>query len=128
MNQYLLDTHTLIWFLEGDPQLSSKAKNIILDIDNQLFVSTASLWEMAIKISIKKLKLAQPLAQVIQRLATESIEILPIDTSSILILEELPFHHKDPFDRMLIAQTLSQNLCIISVEDIFDDYGVRRIW
>ena len=128
MKKYLLDTHALIWFLEGDNQLSNKAKNIILDTDNQLFVSIASLWEMAIKISIGKLNLTQSLELIIERLPIEFIEILPIETPSILASQNLPFHHKDPFDRILIAQTLTENLSIVSIETIFDGYGVERIW
>jgi PIN domain nuclease of toxin-antitoxin system len=118
----------LIWFLEGDSQLSKKAKKYIQDTDNQLFVSIASLWEMAIKMSIGKLDLSQSLEKIIERLPLEFIKILPIDVFSVLQIQTLPFHHKDPFDRIIIAQTLTENLTIISIETIFDDYDVKRIW
>ena len=127
-NQYLLDTHALIWFLEGDNQLSAKSKEIISDADNDLFVSVASLWEMSIKMSIGKLTLSQPLEDIIKRLPLEFIQILPINIPAVLGIQSLLFHHKDPFDRILIAQTLTENLSIISIESIFDSYGVDRIW
>ena len=128
MKNYLLDTHALIWFLEGDSQLSATAKNIILDTDNQLFVSVASLWEMAIKMSISKLTLTQSLETIIERLPLEYIEILPLEISHVLAIQNLSFHHKDPFDRILIAQTATENFTIISIETIFDQYGVKRVW
>ena len=128
MKKYLLDTHTLIWFLEGDSQISPLAKSLVLDTDNELFVSMASLWEMAIKTSIGKLTLTQPLEQIIKRLPLEFMELLPIEVSHILAIQNLPFHHKDPFDRILIAQTIAENIEIISIETIFDQYGVKRSW
>ena len=128
MKKYLLDTHTLIWFLEGDSQISPLAKSLVLDTGNQLFVSMASIWEMAIKTSIGKLTLTQPLEQIIKRLPLEFMELLPIEVSHLLAIQNLPFHHKDPFDRILIAQTLTENIGIISIETIFDQYAVKRIW
>ena len=128
MNKYLLDTHALIWFLEGDNQLSATAKGIILDTGNQMYISIASLWEMAIKISIGKLTLTQSLDKIIERLPLEFIEILPLATPHILAIQNLPFHHKDPFDKIIIAQTDAENLNIISIETIFDLYGVKRSW
>jgi PIN domain nuclease of toxin-antitoxin system len=128
MKKYLLDTHTLIWFLEGDSQISPLAKSLVLDIDNQLFVSMASLWEMAIKTSIGKLTLTQPLEEIIKRLPLEFMELLPIEVPHVLAIQNLPFHHKDPFDRILIAQTITENIEIISIETIFDQYGIKRVW
>ena len=128
MKNFLLDTHALIWFLEGDAQLSSTAKTIILDTDNRLLVSVASLWEMAIKMSIGKLTLTQSVEQIIARLPVEFIELLSIEVPHILAIQQLPFYHKDPFDRLLIAQTKTENLTIISNETIFDQYDIKRIW
>jgi PIN domain nuclease of toxin-antitoxin system len=128
MKKYLLDTHTLIWFLEGDSQISPLAKSLVLDTDNQLFVSMASLWEMAIKTSIGKLTLTQPLEEIIKRLPLEFMELLPIEVPHVLAIQNLPFHHKDPFDRILIAQTITENIEIISIETIFDQYGIKRVW
>ena len=128
MKKFLLDTHALIWFLEGDIQLSSTAKTLILDTNNQLFVSVASLWEMAIKMSIGKLTLTNSIEQIIARLPLEFIELLPIEVPHILAIQKLPFHHKDPFDRLLIAQTEAEALTIISNETLFDQYAVKGIW
>ena len=128
MKNFLLDTHALIWFLEGDAQLSLTAKTIILDTDNRLCVSVASLWEMAIKMSIGKLTLTQSVEQIIARLPVEFIELLSIEVPHILAIQQLPLHHKDPFDRLLIAQTKAENLTIISNEAIFDQYAIKRIW
>lgn len=128
MKNFLLDTHALIWFLEGDAQLSSTAKTIILDTDNRLCVSVASLWEMAIKMGIGKLTLTHSIEQIIARLPLEFIELLSIEVPHILAIQQLPFHHKDPFDRLLIAQTKTENLTIISNETIFDQYAIKRIW
>ena len=128
MKNFLLDTHALIWFLEGDAQLSSTAKTIILDTDNRLCVSVASLWEMAIKMGIGKLTLTHSIEQIIARLPLEFIELLSIEVPHILAIQQLPFHHKDPFDRLLIAQTKTENLTIISNEAIFDQYAIKRIW
>ena len=128
MKQYLLDTHALIWFLEGDSQLSETAKNIILDTNNQLSISLASLWEMAIKMSIGKLSLTQSIEQIVQRLPLEFINILPIEVQHVLAIQNLHFHHKDPFDRILIAQSLVEDFTIVSIETIFDQYLVKRAW
>ena len=128
MKKYLLDTHTLIWFLEGDSQISPLAKSLVLDTDNELFVSMAYLWEMAIKTSIGKLTLTQPLEQIIKRLPLEFMELLPIEVPHVLAIQKLPFHHKDHCDRILIAQTITENIEIISIETIFDQYGVKRSW
>lgn len=128
MKQYLLDTHALIWFLEGDTQLSETAKSIILDTNNQMSISLASLWEMAIKMSIGKLTLTQSIEQIVQRLPLEFINILPIEVPHVLAIQNLHFHHKDPFDRILIAQSLVEDFTIVSIETIFDQYLVKRAW
>ena len=128
MKQYLLDTHALIWFLEGDSQLSETAKSIILDTNNQMSISLASLWEMAIKMSIGKLTLTQSIEQIVQRLPLEFINILPIEVPHVLAIQNLHFHHKDPFDRILIAQSLVEDFTIVSIETIFDQYLVKRAW
>ncbi len=125
---YLLDTHALIWFLEGDERLSSKAKEIIIDDNADIYLSIASLWEMAIKISLGKLQLSQSLDQVIATVEQQSITLLPIKTSHVLTLLNLPFEHRDPFDRLLISQSLVESYKLISNEAIFLQYGVDRVW
>lgn len=123
----MLDTHILIWFLEGDSSLSISRRKIISKIENEIFVSVASLWEMAIKISLGKLLLAQPLEDIIKQLSTENIEILPILPTHTLYVSTLTFHHKDPFDRMIISQSIVEKLSIITDDGNFADYKIKLI-
>ncbi len=125
---YLLDTHALIWFLEGDECLSAKAKEIISDDNAEIRVSIVSLWEMAIKISLGKLQLSQSLRQVIETVEKLNIALLSVKTSHLLGLLDLPFEHRDPFDRLLISQALVENHKLISNETMFLQYGVDRVW
>jgi PIN domain nuclease of toxin-antitoxin system len=125
----LLDTHTFIWFIEGKPLLSARAREIIEAPQTDLVLSVASIWEAAIKFSIGKLTLSQPFAILIPaELRANDIPILDIAFVHVSRLTTLPFHHRDPFDRMLIAQAMAENLPIISIDTIFDAYGVARIW
>ncbi len=121
----LIDTHILIWFLEGNRLLSKPRRQIIANPQNDIFVSIACLWEMAVKISIGKLTLAKPLADVIKQIAVEDFEILPISPEHTLQVSTLPFHHRDPFDRIIIAQSQIENLTIITDDDDFKSYGVK---
>jgi PIN domain nuclease of toxin-antitoxin system len=120
----LLDTHVLIWHVEDDPQLSNDYSDQIEDAANQVFVSIASLWEIAIKMSIGKLKLSLAFSDLTSRLDASTIIILPIETRHLDIVVTLPFHHKDPFDRLLIAQSLSEGITLISADPHFGSYGV----
>lgn len=125
---YLLDTHSLLWYLAGSPHLSFKSRRIIDDTSNILYVSVASLWEIAIKNNLGKLSLAQPFAVMFpQQLIDNSIDILPITLDHLALLTELPFHHRDPFDRLLVVQAMNDMLILISADKIFDAYGVKRI-
>jgi PIN domain nuclease of toxin-antitoxin system len=125
----LLDTHTLLWFTLGDPQLSSTALTLINDLGNDKLVSPASYWEIAIKISIGKLALHQPYENFIDRgIHQNGFEILPIEPRHTGRVAILPFHHKDPFGRLLIAQALTDDIAIVGVDPVFDHYGVRRLW
>ena len=127
--RYLLDTHSLIWFIGGEPQLSAHARQLMDNETNELFVSVASLWEMAIKFSIGKLNLEQPFDEMFpEQLENNSIEILGITLDHLKAVCNLPFHHRDPFDRLIIAQAQVEQLPIISVDTVFDDYGVKREW
>ena len=109
---FILDTHILIWFLEGNRSLSNSRRQIISQSQNDIFISIASLWEMAIKISLNKLTLTQSLADVTKQIAAEDIEILPITPEHTLQVSILPFHHRDPFDRIIISQAQVENLAI----------------
>jgi len=126
--KYLLDTHALIWFLEGDERLSITARSIICNDDADIYVSIVSLWEMAIKISLGKLELSQSLEQIFVKLPQQAITILAVQPSHVLTLLSLPFEHRDPFDRLLIAQSLRENMQLISNEVLFLRYGADRVW
>lgn len=128
----LLDTHTLIWFFEGSDKMSSKAREQIENPGNTNFVSVVSFWEIAIKISIGKLEMDLSMED-LQRLIWENgMEILPIKIDHTFLLRTLPYHHKDPFDRLLITQSLTEYLNLISCDEIFDKYllgkTLDRIW
>lgn len=125
----LLDTHTFLWFLDGSPQLSTTARTLIEDANNEVFLSVGSLWEMAIKVSLGKLSLGQPFETLMPaQLMVNSIELLQITIDHTAKIVTLPFLHRDPFDRLLIAQALVEDIPLIGVDTIFDTYGVRRLW
>ncbi len=124
----LIDTHTFLWFVNDDPQLSPTAAGL-LESDNTVLLSIASVWEIAIKVSIGKLALPQPFDQFIpEQLTLNNITILPIDIAACHQVIHLPLHHRDPFDRILIAQALSRGLPIVCSDTTFDAYPVRRLW
>jgi PIN domain nuclease of toxin-antitoxin system len=125
----LLDTHALIWFLSGDNRLSYQAREAFLDRNNKLYFSKASLWEMTIKISLGKLVLVQNWLSAIEKeMASNSIQWLEIETDHCKILADLPFHHRDPFDRLLIAQSISESMSVVSVDGQFSRYALNVIW
>ena len=129
MVRYLLDTHTLLWFITEDEELSDRARQLILDSNNEIFLSIASLWEIAIKVNIGKLALDKPFNQLFpDELDSHGIEILNITINSLIHLTTLPFHHRDPFDRLIIAQALDEGISVISVDSALDPYGVNREW
>jgi PIN domain nuclease of toxin-antitoxin system len=125
--QLLIDTHVLIWFLEGNKSLSKPHRQIISDSQNDVLVSIASLWEIAVKISLGKLTLAKPLADVIKQIAVENIEVLPILPAHALHVSTLPFHHRDPFDRIIVAQSQVENLPIVTNDIEFSHYGIKLL-
>jgi PIN domain nuclease of toxin-antitoxin system len=125
----LLDTHSFLWFIDGSPRLSATARQLIEDPANERLVSIASLWEMAIKASIGRLSFAQPFATLMtDQLRRNSMQVLDITLAHTGHVAALPFHHRDPFDRMLIAQSLVETIAIVSVDSAFDAYGVTRLW
>lgn len=124
----LLDTHAFIWFAEDDAQLDQSIKKIIENTENEIFLSIASIWEIAIKMHLKKLILNKSIEEVIDLVTTNGFEFLPILPKHIITLTTLDFFHRDPFDRMIIAQGLSEKIQIVSKDEIFDKYGVKRIW
>jgi len=125
----LLDTNSFLWFISGSERLNVNARDLITDLNNQLVLSSASLWEIAIKVSIGKLELLQPYYQFIpEQLGKNDINVLPIELSHLTKVVELPFHHRDPFDRLIIAQALTEDIPIISPDPIFSQYAVKLIW
>ncbi len=125
----LLDTHTILWFWWDDPSLSANAKAIISDPANQKFVSIASPWEVAIKVSLKKLDIGGPYPGFFrQHILRSCFDWLPTKEDHFDGLLGLPFHHRDPFDRLLISQAIMEQMPLISCDNIFDAYGVNRIW
>jgi PIN domain nuclease of toxin-antitoxin system len=129
MSRLLLDTHVFLWWVDDAPDLSISATRAIADTKNQCYLSITSCWEMAIKSSIGKLRLAKPLERFVSdQLAANGFSLLPIELHHVVKTEKLPYHHRDPFDRLLISQAISENLIIISADSIFSDYGTKVIW
>jgi len=125
----LLDTHAFLWFWWADPQMSAKAMAAICDPSNRKLISPASAWEIAIKVSRNKLDLGAPYRGYIQmQMLRNNFETLPIIDEHIAGLVGMPFHHKDPFDRMLISQANYENIPIVSADVQFDSYGITRLW
>lgn len=126
--QYLLDTHTVLWFLSADDKLPEALAQTIENPDNECRISMASYWEMAIKLSLGKLKLDVGLQELYDIIGHSGILPLPIDPYHLLVSASLPFHHRDPFDRIMIAQSVYENLPIISKDGAFKQYDVDVIW
>lgn len=125
----LLDTHTLLWFIAGDQNLSANARSLIEDAEVEKFVSAASIWETAIKISIGKMNLFAPFDKLFpHQLDVNGFTLLPIEIKHTSQIVLLPFHHRDPFDRILIAQAIEEKMSLISIDAAFDAYAVTRIW
>lgn len=125
----LLDAHTFLWFVWDDAQLSNHAKALIVNATNQKFISPATYWEIAIKVSIGKLDLGEPYRAFMRReIAQNNFDILPVSVDRTAAVSSLPLHHRDPFDRMLIAQSMVEEVPIISGDTAFDAYPVTRLW
>ena len=130
--KYLIDTHVFIWFIQSSLNLKPKARSLIDDVNNEIIISIASLWEISIKNSIGKLHLTKGFGAMTGYLNDNSIEILPIDFAHTVENNRLPFHHRDPFDRIIIAQSIVENIDFISADSVFDAYlkgkSNKRIW
>ncbi len=125
----LLDTHTLLWFQADDPQLSPNAKAAIEDPANERWLSPISLLEIALKNRLGKLPLPAPFGALYpSTLMADDIHVLPIEPRHIEPLTTLPFHHKDPFDRLIAATALVESMRLVSDDGILDAYGVSRLW
>lgn len=125
----LLDTHAFLWYVLDDPQLSATADALISNAGNEIEISPASYWEIAIKISVKKYSLPEPFQPFMEReIAVNHFRILHIEPRHAAVVSSLPFHHRDPFDRLIVGQALAENVNLISNDPILDAYGVKRIW
>lgn len=125
----LLDTHALLWFLLDDAALSDNAKKHIAVADNEIFVSPASYWEIAIKIALGKYRLPESLEIFMTReLVDNDFSILPISIRHTARIIDLPFHHRDPFDRLIVAQSLVEAMPLVSADATLSAYGIERIW
>ena len=125
----LLDTHAFLWFVLGDRKLSATALEQILDPANEKLVSPATYWELAIKISLGKYALKEPYEEFMRRgIVGNGFHVLAIEPRHTAALVSLPFHHRDPFDRLLVAQAMVEQLSVVSADAEFDTYSVKRIW
>jgi PIN domain nuclease of toxin-antitoxin system len=124
----LIDTHALLWYFQGDANLSNLALATIEDKDNDVFVSIISLWEIAIKSGLGKLELQRPFENLEADLQRLDIKILPIAFAELDIYRSLPLHHRDPFDRILIAQSIGNSLTMITRDALFEPYSIRVMW
>ena len=129
MTNLLLDSHTFLWFVWDDPELSASAKALIEDPGSRKLVSIASCWEIAIKAGLGKLDLGEPSHSFLPReIASNRFELLAISLPHVTMVEQLPHHHRDPFDRLLAAQTIIERLSLVSIDTVFDQYGIARLW
>ena len=125
----LLDTHAFLWWVDDAPRLPEAARAAIGEVDQACFVSLASCWEIAIKVSLGKLTIASSLERfVAEQMAVNGFQPLAITLAHMARVAALPFHHRDPFDRLLVAQAIDEDLTIVSADPVFEQYGVRRVW
>ncbi|MGE0863750.1 MAG: type II toxin-antitoxin system VapC family toxin [Vicinamibacterales bacterium] len=124
----LLDTHALIWFQAGDRRLSKAARRAIEADDAELLISAATVWEMAIKASLHRLKLSDPVDSYIAEKVGQGYRLLAVSWTHAAKVEALPWHHRDPFDRLLVAQALTERCPVITKDRAFHKYGVEVVW
>jgi len=124
----LLDTHAFLWFLGGDSLLSNKAKTLIKNPKNEKYISIAAFWEIAIKQSLGKLTLGVSFAELKSETIKNGFQILPITFNDTLRLTTLPFHHRDPFDRIIISQAMENDLTLLSCDSNFNLYDLKLVW
>jgi PIN domain nuclease of toxin-antitoxin system len=127
MSQVLLDTHTFIWFVSNDTNLPDSTRGKI-EVAETVFFSVASLWEMAIKLNIGKLPLQGSFEEIEPQMVTAGIAVLPVTFKDTVQYRYLPLHHRDPFDRILVAQSINHSLTLISRDIAFDAYSISRVW
>lgn len=124
----LVDTHAFLWFVAGDERLSGAARRAIEDADGEWWLSAASVWEMSIKSSMKRLRLPAPVTEYITDKVQKGLRVLSVDWPHAVAVERLPFHHKDPFDRLIVAQAQAEGLAVVTNDSVFREYGVSVVW
>ncbi len=125
----LLDSHAFLWFILGDQRLSDRARLAIAAADTDVLISPATLWEMAIKVRLGKYTLPGPFGPFMDtQLTSNRIRLLSIEVRHTALLAAMPFHHRDPFDRLIVAQALAESIGLVSVDAMLDAYGVSRLW
>jgi PIN domain nuclease of toxin-antitoxin system len=125
----LIDSQSLIWYVDQDHLLSSAAHSAMTDPNNDLLLSAATIWEISIKVGLKKLSLSMPYKQWITKaIADLGMTVLPITVEYADVQAGLPRHHRDPFDRLLVAQAQVESMALVSADTGFDPYGIDRLW
>jgi PIN domain nuclease of toxin-antitoxin system len=125
----LLDTHAFIWMFDEPEKLSPKAHALLADSNNDLILSVVSVWEMQIKIKLGKLRFTVPLRELVEsQRRTNSVQVLPVELEHVLALDALPARHKDPFDRLLVAQANAEDAFLVSRDPLFSGYPVQLLW
>ena len=125
----LLDTHAFLWWVGASPKLSRRAKAAVAKATNQCLVSVACGWEIAIKVSRGQLRIDAALDRFLpEQLALNGFQPLAIDFKHTARVARLPFHHRDPFDRLLVAQAIEEELTVVTADAVFAQYGVKRLW
>jgi len=127
MNSVLIDTHVFIWLAEDDPNLPVAIRDTLENMDN-VFVSIASFWKISIKLKIGKLCLCDDFNSIETRFKATRFKLLPITLKDTIQLYNLPLHHKDPFDRILVSQAINHSLILVSRDQALDDYPIQRLW
>lgn len=125
----LLDTHVFLWWVDDAPRLSDQARQAIFDQKSECFLSVASCWELAVKVSLGKLRLRESVERFIpEQLALNGFRLLPIDFRHVARVEGLPFCHRDPFDRLLVAQAMTEKMVMVTADQKLAEYGVKCLW
>ena len=128
MKKYLLDTHAIIWFIEDDPALPAHIKELLESAESDCYISICSLWEMAIKINIGKLEIKYSLEEIAAMLKSQHVNILSLSVATLDTYHQLPLLHKDPFDRILVAQAINTDITIITKDPFIKQYNILSTW
>jgi PIN domain nuclease of toxin-antitoxin system len=124
----LLDTHVFLWFFDGDPRMSRKARTALTDPANEPFISAASVWEMTVKASLGRLQLPLAVGDYVAEKILRGFHVLPLELPHAARVQTLPFIHQDPFDRMIVAQALVENMPLVSADTYIRQYPVTVLW